>query len=211
MKEELLEKEWQLRMEFDAVFGFHEQLIGIDEVGRGPLAGPVVAAAVMLPHNARILGLKDSKKVSEKKRESLYDEIKKQALAIGIGIVEAPRIDEINILQATFEAMRKALNQISISKDDKLLIDGNQSIPKIEHKQYTIIGGDNKSACIAAASVIAKVTRDHMMIEYAKEYPKYDWEHNKGYGTKKHYEGIKENGMTPLHRRSFLKKFYATK
>lgn len=210
MKEELLEKEWQLRMDFDTVFNVHEQLIGIDEVGRGPLAGPVVAAAVMLPHHAKLLGLKDSKKISEKKRERLYDEIYQTALAIGIGIVEAPDIDKINILQATFEAMRQALSQIPLNETYSLLVDGNQSIPKIEQQQYTIIGGDNKSACIAAASVIAKVTRDRMMIDYAKDYPYYDWEHNKGYGTKKHYEGISAYGITPLHRHSFLKKFYET-
>lgn len=202
------QEEWQSKMDFDLSFNRHEHIVGIDEVGRGPLAGPVVAAAVILPSDAQLLGLKDSKKMTEKKREELYTMIYDQALAIGIGLVEAPRIDEINILQATFEAMKQAINQITIHEDDYLLVDGNQIIPKLPYKQYTIIKGDNKSASIAAASVIAKVTRDHLMIDYAKDYPNYDWEHNKGYGTKKHYEGIDKNGITPLHRRSFLKKYF---
>lgn len=206
LKEEKLKKEWQERMAFDNAFASHEVIIGVDEVGRGPLAGPVVAAAVILPSDAYLLGVKDSKKLSEKKREALYPIICKIALKIGIGIIDAPRIDEINILQATFEAMRKALSSIQCSEKSCILVDGNQKIPKIAYSQYTIIEGDNKSASIAAASIVAKVTRDHMMIDYAKLYPQYDWEHNKGYGTKKHYEGIQLNGITPLHRRSFLKK-----
>ncbi|MBE6023641.1 MAG: ribonuclease HII [Cellulosilyticum sp.] len=196
--------EWEMRMAFDEVFDEHEVVVGVDEVGRGPLAGPVVAAAVILPANAHLLGLKDSKQLSDAKKEVLYNEIKKQALAIGIGIVDAERIDEINILQATFEAMRQALGQIQ-KEYQCILVDGNKEIPSVECKQEAIIGGDNKSASIAAASVIAKVTRDHMMEEYAKLYPGYDWESNKGYGSQKHYDGIRQQGVTPLHRKSFLK------
>lgn len=196
--------EWELRMAFDRAFAEQQLVVGIDEVGRGPLAGPVVAAAVILPPHIELLGLKDSKKLSSQKRKALYKEIKEVALAIGIGIVRAERIDEINILQATFEAMREALGQINRNYDC-LLVDGNKEIPMVNHMQHAIIGGDNKSASIAAASVIAKVTRDQMMEEYAKLYPGYDWESNKGYGSLAHYEGIRRQGMTPLHRKSFLK------
>lgn len=201
---ETLKNEWAMRMAFDEVFENHEVIVGVDEVGRGPLAGPVVAAAVVLPMDANLLGLKDSKKLSHSQKEELFVEIKKQALAIGVGIVEAERIDEINILQATFEAMRQALAQIN-RPYTTVLVDGNKEIPSVYSTQHTIIGGDNKSASIAAASVIAKVTRDHMMEEYAALYPGYDWESNKGYGSQKHYEGIREKGITPLHRKSFLK------
>nr|WP_302596196.1 ribonuclease HII [uncultured Cellulosilyticum sp.] len=197
--------EWTLKCEFDNVF--HEKqkiLVGIDEVGRGPLAGPVVAAAVILPYETRLIGLKDSKKLTEAKREALYDEIKKVALGIGIGIAEAPVIDEINILQATFKAMREALSQLD-TPAQVILVDGDHIIPGVEITQHAVIGGDNKSASIAAASVIAKVTRDRMMVDYAKTYPNYDWESNKGYGSQRHYDGIREKGLTPLHRRSFLK------
>lgn len=196
--------EWDLRMAFDKVFAEQQSVVGIDEVGRGPLAGPVVAAAVILPPHIELLGLKDSKRLSSQKREALYKEIKEVALAIGIGIVPAERIDEINILQATFEAMREALGQIN-RPYECLLVDGNKEVPMINHIQHAIIGGDNKSASIAAASVIAKVTRDRMMEEYAKLYPGYDWESNKGYGSSAHYEGIRRQGITPLHRKSFLK------
>ena len=201
---ESMRTEWELRMAFDSVFGPHQLVVGIDEVGRGPLAGPVVAAAVILPPQVELLGLKDSKKLSSEKRESLYLEIEEVALAIGIGIVDADKIDEINILQATFEAMREALSQIAMPYEC-ILVDGNKEIPQVMTKQHTIIGGDNKSASIAAASVIAKVTRDRMMDEYAKIYEGYDWESNKGYGSKKHYEAIRSKGITPLHRKSFLK------
>lgn len=196
--------EWAMRMAFDEVFEEHEFLVGVDEVGRGPLAGPVVAAAVILPKNAELFGLKDSKQLSYAKKEELFIDIQQQALAIGIGMVDAARIDEINILQATFEAMRQALSQIQETYRC-ILVDGNKEIPKVACMQQAIIGGDNKSASIAAASVIAKVTRDHMMEEYAKLYPGYDWESNKGYGSPKHYEGLRANGITPLHRKSFLK------
>ena len=201
---EAIRTEWELRMDFDSVFAAHQVLVGIDEVGRGPLAGPVVASAVILPPQIELLGLKDSKKLSSQKREALYHEIKEVAIAIGIGIVDAERIDEINILQATFEAMRQALSQINVNYEC-ILVDGNKEIPGIDSVQHAIIGGDNKSASIAAASVVAKVTRDHMMDEYAKIYTGYEWESNKGYGSNKHYEAIRKLGITPLHRKSFLK------
>ena len=201
---ESVKSEWELRMAFDGAFASHEVLVGIDEVGRGPLAGPVVAAAVILPPHIELLGLKDSKKLNSQKREALYDAIQEIALAIGVGIVDAQRIDEINILQATFEAMRQALSQIPHSYEC-ILVDGNKEIPHVIETQHAIIGGDNKSASIAAASVVAKVTRDRMMDKYAKIYTGYDWENNKGYGSSKHYEAIRSQGITPLHRKSFLK------
>lgn len=196
---------WQLKCDFDSIF--HEDayiIVGVDEVGRGPLAGPVVAAAVILPHNAQLVGLKDSKKLSEAKREMLYEQIKDIALGIGVGVVDAERIDEINILQATFEAMKQALAELKIEVD-KILVDGDKVIPGLEVRQEAIIGGDDKSASIAAASVIAKVTRDRMMKAYAHTYEQYDWENNKGYGSQKHYEAIRCYGITPLHRKTFLK------
>lgn len=197
--------EWTLKCEFDGVFHDGEKvLIGIDEVGRGPLAGPVVAAAVILPYDTTLVGLKDSKKLSEAKREALYDEIKKVALGIGVGIVDAPVIDEINILQATFKAMREAITNLD-RPVDVILVDGDHIIPGIDTVQHAVIGGDDKSASIAAASVIAKVTRDRMMVDYADTYPDYDWASNKGYGSQRHYDGIRAKGLTPLHRRSFLK------
>ncbi|WP_410496739.1 ribonuclease HII [Cellulosilyticum sp. ST5] len=196
---------WQLKCEFDSIFHDNQYiLVGIDEVGRGPLAGPVVAAAVILPYDTNLVGLKDSKKLTEPKREKLYDQIQSNALGIGIGIVDADRIDEINILQATFEAMRHALSELKMDYD-RVLVDGDKVIPKIQIRQEAIIGGDDKSASIAAASVIAKVTRDRMMKAYANTYDKYDWENNKGYGSQKHYEAIRNYGITPLHRKSFLK------
>lgn len=201
---EAIRGEWELRMAFDSVFAEHEVVVGIDEVGRGPLAGPVVAVAVVLPSHIELLGLKDSKKLSSQKRDELYEEIREVALGIGIGIVDAGIIDEINILQATFEAMRQALSQIDVHYEC-ILVDGNKEIPKVNTPQHAIIGGDNKSASIAAASVIAKVTRDRMMEEYAQIYSGYDWESNKGYGSQKHYEAIRSQGITPLHRKSFLK------
>lgn len=201
---ELDRNEWELRMAFDDVFANQQVLVGIDEVGRGPLAGPVVASAVILPPHIELLGLKDSKKLSAQKREVLYEGIQEVALAIGVGIVDSARIDEINILQATFEAMRQALSQIDVPYEC-ILVDGDKEIPQVNGTQHAIIGGDNKSASIAAASVIAKVTRDRMMEEYAKLYPDYEWESNKGYGSFKHYEGIRCKGITPLHRKSFLK------
>ena len=201
---ESIKADWELRMAFDSAFGTHQLIVGIDEVGRGPLAGPVVAAAVILPPQVELLGLKDSKKLNSQKREVLYKEIQEVAIAIGVGIVDAQRIDEINILQATFEAMRQALSQIT-EPYECVLVDGNKEIPQVMGIQHAIIGGDNKSASIAAASVVAKVTRDHMMDQYAKIYTGYDWESNKGYGSSKHYDAIRSQGITPLHRKSFLK------
>ncbi|MGL6173249.1 MAG: ribonuclease HII [Cellulosilyticaceae bacterium] len=197
--------EWDFKLEFDRVFHQNQYiLVGVDEVGRGPLAGPVVAAAVILPYQCEIKGLKDSKKLSEEKREELYDIIKQKALNVGVGIVDAGEIDRINILQATFQAMRDALTNLGVDYD-VVGVDGDKIIPKIEAVQHPIIKGDDKSAAIAAASVIAKVTRDRMMKDYAKNYPVYDWENNKGYGSNKHYDAIREYGITELHRKSFLK------
>ncbi|MGL4363167.1 MAG: ribonuclease HII [Cellulosilyticaceae bacterium] len=209
-KDKLEILEWQNKLEFDLTFhNDNKILVGIDEVGRGPLAGPVVAAAVILPYASDIVGLKDSKKLTEEKREMLYEKIYDQAEAVGVGIVDAEIIDEINILQATFLAMRHAIDQLQI-KADVIIVDGDKCIPHIECTQHTVVKGDDKSAAIAAASVIAKVTRDRMMREYAQQHEGYDWENNKGYGSQKHYDAIKVNGLTPLHRRSFLKTFLKT-
>ncbi|MCP1101608.1 ribonuclease HII [Aequitasia blattaphilus] len=180
-------------------------ICGIDEVGRGPLAGPVVAAAVILPKDVEILYLNDSKKVSEKKRNLLYDEICEKAVAFGIGIVGPAKIDEINILQATYEAMRQAIDKLSVRPD--ILLNDAVTIPGVDIKQVPIIKGDGKSVSIAAASILAKVTRDRMMIEYDAIIPGYDFASNKGYGTKKHIEGLKELGKSPIHRETFIKKF----
>lgn len=203
---ETLKLEWQQKQLFDENFKKGQQvLVGVDEVGRGPLAGPVVACAVVLQAQCELLGVKDSKKLTEEKREDLYEDIMTKALYVGIGIVEAEEIDNINILQATFKAMCMALEKIPVPYD-KVLVDGDKIIPNLNVQQYAIIKGDNKSASIAAASIVAKVTRDRMMKEYARVYPGYDWENNKGYGSAKHYEGIQQQGITPLHRKTFLKK-----
>ncbi len=183
-------------------YGF---VCGIDEVGRGPLAGPVVACAVILPANSQILYLNDSKKLSEKKREELYDVIMREAVAVGIGMRDAGRIDEINILQATYEAMRDAIANLKVKPD--VLLNDAVTIPGVDIKQVPIIKGDAKSVSIAAASIVAKVTRDRMMVEYDKEYPGYEFASSKGYGTQKHIEFLKANGPTPLHRRSFIGNF----
>lgn len=182
------------------------QLIcGIDEAGRGPLAGPVCAAAVILPIGTEIEGLNDSKKLTEKKREMLFPIITKKAIAYGIGFASEQEIDEINILNATFLAMRRAVGALGISPD-LLLIDGNQK-PKIGiGEEVTVIKGDAKSVSVAAASVLAKVSRDRYMLEKAQEYPQYAFEKHKGYGTKLHYEKIAEYGVSPIHRKTFLKK-----
>lgn len=204
-KQQKIIQEWQDKLYFDEVFHHGNQVyVGIDEVGRGPLAGPVVAAAVILPCECNLLGLKDSKKLSEEKREALYTQIQEVALDIGVGIVDSEEIDTINILQATFKAMRMALGELELVYD-VIGVDGDKSIPGVECVQHTIIKGDDKSAAIAAASVIAKVTRDRMMKEYAKTYPEYDWTSNKGYGSQKHYDAIRAHGITSLHRKSFLK------
>ena len=181
-------------------------ICGVDEAGRGPLAGPVYAAAVILPRDLVIEGLNDSKKLTEKRREALYDVIVAQALAYGIGSADEKEIDEINILQATFLAMRRAIAQLSV-RPDLALIDGNRD-SDFGVPAETVIGGDGKSANIAAASILAKVTRDRVMLEYAEQYPQYGFDVHKGYGTKRHYEALREFGPCPIHRRSFLRKFY---
>lgn len=184
-------------------------ICGVDEAGRGPLAGPVCAAAVILPPNVQIPGLNDSKKLSDKKRRELYPIIKEQAIAYGIAFADHKEIDKINILQATYLAMERAIGQLSV-KPELALIDGNRAkdfgIP-VE----TVIHGDSLSASIAAASVLAKVTRDDYMLKMAEEYPGYDFEIHKGYGTKAHYAALRDLGPCPIHRMSFLKKFYGEK
>ena len=192
--------------QYEKQYGDLGYLCGIDEVGRGPLAGPVYAAAVILPKDCDILYLNDSKKLSEKKREELYDVIMEKAVAVGIGSSTCERIDEINILQATFEAMTKAVESLSV-KPAALLIDAVH-IPQLEqYKQVSIIKGDAKSVSIAAASIIAKVTRDRVMKELATEYPQYGFDSNKGYGSADHIAAIKKYGPCPIHRRSFIGNF----
>ncbi len=178
---------------------------GIDEVGRGPLAGPVVACAVILPKDCDILYINDSKKLSEKKREELYDIIMEKAVAVGIGYNAPERIDEINILQATFEAMREAINNLSVKPD--ILLNDAVTIPKVDIKQIPIIKGDAKSISIGAASIIAKVTRDRLMVSYDEVFPGYDFASNKGYGSAKHIAALKELGPCPIHRKSFIGNF----
>ncbi len=190
---------------YEKEYGMCRYICGIDEVGRGPLAGPVVAGAVILPADCEILYLNDSKKLSGKKREVLYDEIMEKALAVGIGMVSPQRIDEINILQATYEAMRIAVGKLSIRPD--VLLNDAVTIPEITIPQVPIIKGDEKSVSIAAASIVAKVTRDRLMVEYDEVIPGYDFAGNKGYGTKAHIAGLKELGVSPIHRRSFITKF----
>ena len=180
-------------------------ICGIDEVGRGPLAGPVVAGAVILPKDHTILYLNDSKKLSEKKRELLYDEIMEHAVATGIGMVGPARIDEINILQATYEAMRMAIENLQVKPD--VLLNDAVTIPEVEIPQVPIIKGDAKSISIAAASIIAKVTRDRLMKEYDQVIPGYDFAGNKGYGTKAHLEGLQRLGPSPIHRRTFIRNY----
>ena len=187
---------------FEEEYKDYPYICGIDEVGRGPLAGPVVAGAVILPKDDMILYLNDSKKLSEKKREMLYDEIMNRAVATGIGMASPARIDEINILQATYEAMRMAIDNLKVRPD--ILLNDAVTIPQVGILQVPIIKGDAKSISIAAASIIAKVTRDRLMVEYDKVLPGYDFASNKGYGTKAHIAGLKELGPTPIHRRSFI-------
>lgn len=207
-QEEKLEAE-KRRMEdmyiYERKYADYSFICGIDEVGRGPLAGPVVAGAVILPKDCDILYLNDSKKLSEKMRESLYDEIMKKAVATGIGVVSPARIDEINILQATYEAMRMAINNLNVKPD--LLLNDAVTIPEVDTKQVPIIKGDAKSASIAAASIIAKVTRDRLMGEYDVVLPGYGFASNKGYGSAEHIKALKEIGPTPIHRQSFIKNF----
>lgn len=183
----------------------YRYICGIDEVGRGPLAGPVVACAVILPMDERILYLNDSKQVSRKKREELHDFIVEKAVAYGLGISSEQRIDEINILQATYEAMRMAIGNLSVKPD--ILLNDAVKIPQVNIQQVPIIKGDTLSASIAAASIVAKVTRDRMMGEYEKLYPGYDFGSNMGYGSAKHIEAIKTLGPSPIHRKSFIGNF----
>ncbi len=193
--------------EFENKYSDYNYIAGIDEAGRGPLAGPVVAACVILPKDCEILYLNDSKQVSAKKRDELFDEIKEKAVAYGIGVASPGRIDEINILQATYEAMRAAITQMSeIQIPDMLLVDAVH-IPEINIKQVGIVKGDAKSVSIAAASILAKVTRDRFMLEMDKVYPEYGFASHKGYGSKVHIEAIKKYGPSPIHRETFIKNF----
>ena len=178
-------------------------ICGIDEVGRGPLAGPVVAGAVILPEDCQILYLNDSKKLSEKKREELYEIIMEQAIAVGIGYASHTRIDEINILQATYEAMREAISKLSVRP--QILLNDAVTIPMVEIPQVPIIKGDAKSVSIAAASIVAKVTRDRLMVKYSELMPEYGFASNKGYGSQSHIEAIRKYGPSPIPRASFIK------
>lgn len=182
---------------------------GIDEAGRGPLAGPVVAGAVILPADSQILWLNDSKQLSQKKREELYDVIMKEAISVGVGYASPARIDEINILQATYEAMREAVSKLSVVP--QILLNDAVTIPALELPQVPIIKGDAKSVSIAAASIIAKVTRDRLMEEYDKIMPEYGFASHKGYGSISHIEAIKTYGSSPIHRKSFIKNFIEEK
>ncbi len=182
-----------------------QYICGIDEAGRGPLAGPVVAGAVILPKDRPILYLNDSKKLSAKKREALYNEIMTSGAYVGVGIIDAGQIDEINILQATYEAMREAVGKLPVKPE--VLLNDAVTIPDVDILQAPIIKGDGKSVSIAAASIIAKVTRDRIMEEYDKKYPGYGFAAHKGYGTKAHIEALKEQGPVPIHRKTFIKNF----
>jgi ribonuclease HII len=190
---------------FEKEYSMYSNICGIDEAGRGPLAGPVVAAAVILPKDARLLYVNDSKQLSEKKREELYDVIMREAVSVGVGIASPERIDEINILQADYEAMRDAVSQLT--PQPELLLNDAVIIPQLTMKQISIIKGDAKSLSIASASIIAKVTRDRLMYEYDKMYPEYGFASNKGYGSKTHIAVIKEHGACPIHRKTFIKNF----
>ena len=207
---ETLEKEtariYQLQ-QYERDYEKEGLICGIDEVGRGPLAGPVVAGAVILPKNCEILYLNDSKQLSAEKREQLYDVILEHAVAVGIGIVSPQRIDEINILQATFLAMRRAMDQLRV-RPDIALIDGNRETD-FGLPVQTIVKGDSLSANIAAASILAKVTRDRFMLEMDEKYPQYGFATHKGYGTRAHYAALREFGPCPIHRRTFLKNLHA--
>lgn len=187
----------------------YKMICGVDEAGRGPLAGPVCAAAVILPKGLELPGLNDSKKLTDKKRRELFPIIKEQAIAFGIGLASHEEIDELNILQATYLAMERAIEQLN-GKADYALIDGNRA-KDFGLPVRTVIKGDSLSASIAAASILAKVTRDDIMLEMAKDYPEYGFEIHKGYGTKAHYEALRNHGHSPIHRMSFLRKFYGEK
>lgn len=193
----------ELMKRYEYEYAGYTYICGIDEVGRGPLAGPVVAGAVILPKDCDILYLNDSKQLSEKKREELYDIIMEKAVATGLGYVAPERIDEINILQATYEAMRQAINSLQVKPN--LLLNDAVTIPGVDIRQIPIIKGDAKSISIAAASIMAKVTRDRLMVQYDEIFPEYGFAGNKGYGSQAHIEAIKKYGPTPIHRRSFIK------
>lgn len=193
---------------YEREYGNYKFICGIDEAGRGPLAGPVVAGAVILPKDCDILYINDSKKLSEKKREELYEIITKKAVSWAVGIVEQDVIDKINILQATYEAMRQAINKLSVQPD--ILLNDAVIIPDVKIKQVPIIKGDAKSISIGAASILAKVTRDRIMQDYDKLYPQYQFGKHKGYGTKEHTSIIKEIGACPIHRKTFIKKIVET-
>ena len=203
-----LEKERERLMamhQYEEQYNDCQAICGIDEAGRGPLAGPVVAAAVILPKDCEILYLNDSKQLSAKKRELLYDEIMEKAVSVGVGYATPQRIDEINILQATYEAMRQAVNKLSVCPD--ILLNDAVRIPGLPMQQVPIVKGDAKSVSIAAASIIAKVTRDRLMMEYDKAMPQYHFAANKGYGSAEHIEALAVYGASPIHRRSFITHF----
>lgn len=207
-KIDALEKEkarTQNLWKYEREYASYTYICGIDEVGRGPLAGPVVAGAVILPKDCDILYINDSKKLSEKKREELYDIIMEKATAVGLGYATPERIDEINILQATYEAMRDAIKNMGVLPD--ILLNDAVTIPGIDCKQVPIIKGDAKSISIGAASIVAKVTRDRLMVDYDLIYPEYGFASNKGYGASAHIDALKKYGPTPIHRRSFIKNF----
>ena len=207
-KEEPLQKE-RMRLEdmrsFEHKYSTYSLICGIDEAGRGPLAGPVVAGAVILPKDCEILYLNDSKKLSPAKREALYEEIMEKAEAVGVGMASPARIDEINILQATYEAMREAVYNLGVTPE--LLLNDAVTIPDVSIPQVPIIKGDAKSVSIAAASIIAKVTRDRLMVQYDEILPGYGFARHKGYGSKDHIEAIRRLGPTPIHRQTFIKNF----
>ena len=207
-KEEALQKE-RMRLEdmrsFEHKYSTYSLICGIDEAGRGPLAGPVVAGAVILPKDCEILYLNDSKKLSPAKREALYEEIMEKAEAVGVGMASPARIDEINILQATYEAMREAVDNLGVTPE--LLLNDAVTIPDVSIPQVPIIKGDAKSVSIAAASIIAKVTRDRLMVQYDEILPGYGFARHKGYGSKDHIEAIRRLGPTPIHRQTFIKNF----
>ena len=208
LKGERLEKELA-RLEamcvYEREYAACTAICGVDEAGRGPLAGPVAAGAVILPKDCRILYLNDSKKLSPARRDALFDEIREKAVAFSIGISSPERIDEINILQATYEAMRKAVAGLSVQPD--LLLNDAVTIPEVQIRQVSIVKGDAKSVSIAAASILAKVTRDRMMEEYDAMWPEYGFAKHKGYGTAQHIAALKEYGPCPIHRRSFIGHF----
>lgn len=195
----------EIMREFEHKYQEYEMICGIDEVGRGPLAGPVMAGALILPKNCHILYMNDSKKLSAAMREKLFDEIMEKAVATGIGIVSPAVIDQVNILNATYEAMRQAIGRLSVEPD--ILLNDAVHIPEVSIKQISIVKGDARSVSIAGASIIAKVTRDRMMQEYDRLFPEYQFAQNKGYGSAAHIEALRKYGPCPIHRKSFIKNF----